>query len=284
MLRLGENQNLKIIRKTDFGVYLSEGEGEGENVLLPIKQVPPGAKIYDEIKVFLYKDSKDRLIATTNTPKITLGQVRPLKVISVGKIGAFLDWGLEKDLLLPFAEQLRRIEVGDELLIRLYIDKSNRLCGSMKDIYHNLSSNPPYAIGDRVNARIYEFSDNFGTFAAVDDKYSAMLKKSEDVRSLRIGDVINVRITGVKEDGKLDISLNDKAYIQMDKDSEKILSLLEEQGGFLTLGDKSSPEEIMKITGLSKAAFKRAAGRLYKKRIIIIGRDFIKKQDATDLN
>ena len=135
MLELGKRQSLTVVKTVDFGVYLSEGEGAGEEVLLPKKEVPEGTKTGDQLEVFLYKDSKDRLIATREEPAIQLGEVALLKVAETGKIGAFLDWGLPKDLLLPFREQTRKVEPGDECLVALYIDKSSRLCATMKG-YH----------------------------------------------------------------------------------------------------------------------------------------------------
>lgn len=264
-MKLGEIQKLKIVKIVDFGVYLSDVE-DGDRVLLPFKQVPEGAKRGDELEVFLYRDSKDRLIATTNMPYLVMGEFGVLKVLSVTKIGAFLDWGLEKDLFMPFKEMTAKVFPGDEVLVRLYIDKSDRLCASMKGLYHVLSSDSPYEKEEEVTGRVYEFSDNFGTFVAVDDKYQGMLPKYEGRDGLKIGQVITARVTKVKEDGKLDLSLRKAAYEQMDEDAEKVYSIIEEFGGVLPFTDKANPEVIMRETGLSKNAFKRAVGRLYKER------------------
>lgn len=274
MMKLGEIQNLKIDKKVEFGVYLTDGE---EKVLLPKKQVPENASIGDELSVFVYKDSKDRLIATTNTPGITVGQLGVLSVLQVNKIGAFLDWGLEKDLLLPFKEMVGRPEEGDEILVRAYIDKSNRLCASQKGIYELLSQKPPYAVGDEVEARIYEFGHDYGTFVALEDRYSAMIPRHEDVSKYKIGDVLMVRITGIKEDGKCDVTIRDKAYIQMDEDAEALLDLIDSYAGVLPFTEKASPEVIKRETGLSKAAFKRAIGRLYKERKISLNEGKIRR-------
>lgn len=263
-MRLGEYQELIYVKKVDFGIYLVEDENSQDKVLLPMKQVPADLKLKDRLSVFLYKDSKDRLIATVNKPYITLGQVAVLRVKEIGKIGAFLDWGLEKDLFLPFKEMVSRVEPEDEILVRLYIDKSERLCASMKGIYHLLSQNPPYIREDEVEGRIYEFSDNFGTFVAVDDKYSARIPKTENCRHLRVGDVVQAKVVEVKEDGKLSITLREKAYLQMDEDAQSVLELIESYAGVLPFTEKASPEVIMRETGLSKNAFKRAVGRLYK--------------------
>lgn len=281
-MKLGRVQTLQVIKKVDFGVYLSDIDQPKaeERVLLPKKQVPEQTRIGDEIEVFLYRDSKDRMIATTTLPRITLGQIAVLPVKEVGKIGAFLDWGLEKDLFLPYKEQTRKVHEGDEILVRLYIDKSNRLCASTKGIYDLLSTNPPYHIGDEVEGRVYEFGHDFGTFIAIEDKYSAMLPKHEDTSHLQLGDVITVEVTGIKEDGKLDVSMRKKAYMQMDDDAEKIMDLIESYAGVLPFTEKATPEIILRETGLSKAAFKRAVGRLYKERRIQIVDGKIRKNEA----
>lgn len=267
-MNLGEYQELIVCKKVDFGVYLAEKQNAEERVLLPAKQVPANLKIGDKLKVFLYKDSKDRMIATTNEPKLTLGGYAALTVKEIGKIGAFLDWGLEKDLFLPFKEMTTRVETGDEVLVTLYIDKSQRLAASMRGLYALLSKESPYKKDDTVTGRVYEFSDNFGTFVAIDDKYSARIPRFEDSSFLKIGDIIDAKVTAVKEDGKLDLTIRDKAYIQMDADAEKILQLLDSYAGVLPFSEKASPEVIKRETGLSKNAFKRAIGHLYKERVI----------------
>ena len=267
-MRLGEYQELIYAKKVDFGIYLSESADSDERVLLPAKQIPEGAKPGDKIKVFIYKDSRDRLIATTHEPKLTLGGLAVLTVKEVTKIGAFLDWGLEKDLFLPYKEMVRKVSAGDELLVTLYIDKSERLCASTKGIYHMLSTDSPYKKDDTVSGRVYDFSDNFGTFIAVDDKYSAKIPVHENAGYLKLGDVIEAKVTDVKSDGKLDLTLREKAYIQMDSDAEKILELLDSYAGVLPFSEKASPEVIKRETGLSKNAFKRAVGHLYKERKI----------------
>lgn len=208
-MNLGEKQELTAVKKVEFGMYLAEIRRMRPECFAG-KQVPEGLCIGDKVEIFLYRDSKDRLIATTHEPKLVLGQLAVLPVLEVGKIGAFLDWGLEKDLFLPYKEMTRKVNAGDEVMVTLYIDKSRRLCASMKNLYDLLSKDSPYKAGDEVEARIYEFSDNFGTFAAVDDKYSAMISKHEDSSHLRIGNVIAARVVNVKPDGKLDITLREK--------------------------------------------------------------------------
>ncbi len=269
MLEIGKRQLLTIVKKVDFGVYLAkEQEADPEEkVLLPRKEVPENVQPGDEIEVFLYRDSKDRMIATVRQPKLSLGEVAVLRVKENGKIGAFLDWGLEKDLLLPFREQVRKVRPGEECLVALYLDKSRRLCATMK-VYHYLRTDSPYEKDQKVTGTLYEISDNFGAFVAVDNCYSALIPKKEPLGNARVGDTVEARVTEVLKDGKLSLSLREKAYIQMNEDAQKLLKLLEEQGGELPVGDKSSPEKIKELTGMSKNEFKRAAGNLYKQRLV----------------
>lgn len=257
---LGKKVRLMVVKKVEFGVYLGNNQ---ERVLLPKKQVPKGIEMGDPVEVFLYKDSSDRLIATTNEPKITLGELAVLKVADTGRIGAFLDWGLEKDLLLPFKEQTAKVRKGDEVLVALYIDKSDRLCATMK-VYERLRTDSPYQKDDQVTGIIYEISDNFGVFVAVDHCYSALIPKQEAYGSLKVGDQVHARVTKVKEDGKLNLAVREKAFIQMDEDADMIMKRMEAYGGRLPFTDKADPELIRKEFGLSKNAFKRAIGRLLK--------------------
>ena len=274
-MRLGEKQTLRIDRVKEFGVYLTDGE---ESVLLPKKEVPQGASQGDELEVFLYKDSSDRLIATTATPRITLHETALLTVKETSKIGAFLDWGLPKDLLLPFHEQTRRVKAGETVLAALYIDKSERLAATM-NVYPYLSCESPYRKDSRVQARIYETSDNFGIFAAVDDRYSALIPKQEAAGTFRIGDIVDARVTSVRPDGRLNLSVREKAYLQLDKDAELILKVIDEYEGVLPFDDKVSPEIINREFGLSKNAFKRAAGHLLRAGKIRIFDDHLEAAD-----
>ena len=268
MFHLGEIQELQIVKMVDFGAYLAELDGE-ERVLLPKKQLPEGAKVGDRLEVFLYKDSQDRLIATVREPKLTIGQVAELTVASVSKMGAFLDWGLEKDLFLPYRQQTRRVKEGDTVLVSLYVDKSERLCATM-NVYKELRSDAPYHVGDDVEGIAYEQSDKFGVFVAVDGIYSAIIPRQEVYGEVSVGDRIHARVTKVREDGRLNLSVRDKAHVQMYPDMEKILELLKEYGGVLPFTEKADPEVIRRETGMSKNEFKRAVGHLYKERRIQI--------------
>ncbi len=264
MIELGKIQTLVVVKTTDFGVYLNtQGGPENEKVLLPKNQVPNGCTMGDELTVFIYKDSEDRLIATTTTPALEVGGLAVLKVIEVSTIGAFLDWGLMKDLLLPFKEQTNRVHVGDQVLISLYIDKSSRLCATM-NVYDFLKTESPYKTDDRVLGTIYQLSDEFGAFVAVDNLYSALIPKKELFRNLKPGDSIEARVVGVREDGKLNLSLREPAHVQMDEDSSLLLDRLNQADGFLPFTDKTSPEVIKAEFSLSKNAYKRAVGRLLK--------------------
>lgn len=272
----GKKQTLVMIKRVEFGIYLAETMKDAENkVLLPKKQVPADMEVGDPIDVFLYKDSNDRPIATVKEPKLTLGQTARLRVVSVGKVGAFLDWGLEKDLLLPYREQTTQVKAGDEVIAALYLDKSERLCATMK-VYPYLQKESPYQKDDVVTGMVYEISHNFGAFVAVDDKYSALIPKKELYGDLHVLEQISARVTGVKEDGKLDLGIRQKAHLQMSEDADKVLSLLREKKGFLPLHDKSSPEQIRETIGMSKNEFKRAIGHLYKEHLIMLESDGIR--------
>jgi len=264
MLKLGEKQKLVLVKQVDFGVYLAESkEHQEERVLLPAKQVPPESKVGDELEVFLYKDSSDRLIATTNRPKLMMGQVAELTVAQVGKIGAFLDWGLEKDLLLPFKQQTKRVREGEKVLVSLYIDKSSRLCATM-NVYESLRTDSPYGENAQVSGRVYQTSEQFGAFVAVDNLYSALIPKKELYGEVEIGKDVTARVVEVKADGKLTLSIREKAYLQIDKDAEILLQVLDSYEGALPFNDKVSPEIIKRETGMSKNQFKRAVGHLLK--------------------
>lgn len=265
-MRLGEKQVLTVVKIVDFGVYLGSDE---ERVLLPKKQVPEGIEVGDSVEVFLYKDSSDRMIATTKEPKITLGELAVLEVADVGRIGAFLDWGLEKDLLLPFKEQTVKVEKGDRCLVSLYVDKSGRLCATMK-VYPLLRTDSPYKKNDMVRGTVYGISREFGVFVAVDDRYSALIPRREVYGRMFIGQQVEARVADVKADGKMDLSVRGRIPEQMDADAQQIMERIEKNGGCLPFTDKADPKRIKMEFGMSKAAFKRAVGRLLKQGKVTI--------------
>lgn len=270
MIELGKMQKLEVIRITKIGVYLDAHCGnDKDGILLPMKQVPQGVELGDEIEVFVYRDSEDRMIATTQKPKITMGELAQLQVVDNSRIGAFMDWGLDKDLLLPFKQQTRAVETGGQYLVGLYIDKSSRLCATM-DIYKLLSDEAPYKGNERVRGTIYKINRDIGAFVAVENKYDGLIPNKEFYGNYKCGDNVEVRIKKVKEDGKLELSLRKEAYSQMADDAEIIFDKLVSNGGKLSLNDKSRPEDIDAELNMSKAAFKRAVGRLLKERKITI--------------
>ena len=263
MIEIGKWQTLQVVRSKDFGIYLAEHEGDDDAVLLPRKQVPEGLKAGGSIEVFVYLDSKDRPIATTDHPLITLGEIKRLKCANISKIGAFMDWGLPKDILLPFKEMTGKVREGREYLVYMYIDKSGRLCVSM-NLYKHLLSDGGYKKGDSVNGYIYEINEKMGAFVAVEDKYQGLVPKQELHKRVNVGDTMTMRITEVREDGKLNLSISQLAYQQMEEDSEMVYQAILSFDGVLPFNDKASPELIERELGLSKAAFKRAVGRLLK--------------------
>ena len=288
-MKLGEWNLLRIDRIKDVGAYLTDGRGE--DVLLPTRQIPEGCEIGDNVEVFLYRDSEDRMIATTHTPYITLGQVKRLKVKSVSDIGAFLDWGLSRDLFLPFKEQTVKVQQEKSYLVRLYEDKTGRLAASMK-IASALRPNDMYKAGDHISGVVYNVKKDFGVFVAVyadnventdnienniekEIAFSGLIHSKEVFENLYVGDEVTCRVVKAREDGKLDLAMRDKIPQQMEKDAEMVLDIIKSYGGRLPFNDKADAELIKKEFGISKNAFKRAVGRLYKDRLITINEDSI---------
>lgn len=276
-IELGKYQELIVTKETDFGIFLNTPDGDdSEKILLPKSQVPEGTQLKDVLNVFVYKDSEDRPIATMLEPDITLGGVARLYVNQVTPIGAFLEWGLSKDLFLPFKEQLYEVKEGDAVLVTLYVDKSERLCASMH-VYQALRNDSNYQKDDSVFGRVYEISDNFGVFIAVDDKYSALLPQKEVFENYRINQPVHARVAQIMEDGRLTLSVKKKIPEQMNEDAAFIYRCLEQENGFLPFHDKSSPEAIKNRFHMSKNAFKRGIGHLLKEGKITIASDGIRK-------
>ena len=273
---IGTRRTLTLARMTDHGAYLIDDDtAVDDEVLLPRGELTDELRIGSRIDVFLYKDSEDRLTATCEHPALLLGEVARLRVAAVTNIGAFLEWGLKKDLFLPFKEQTRRVKPGDEIPVALYLDKSERLCATMH-LYDYLKKNKTYRVQDHVHGQIYEIIDSFGAFVVVDDCISALIPHNEMNRELHTGDRVDARIKEITEDGKLTLSLAEKKKIQMRDDAARIYARLEEAGGFLPFHDKTSPEIIKREFHTSKAAFKRALGRLKKENRITIHEDGIR--------
>lgn len=271
MIELGKTQCLNVVKKVDFGVYLGTEE---DKVLLPAKMVPDDIEVGDALTVFVYRDSSDRLIATTKKPALELGQLAVLKVSEVGKIGAFLDWGLEKDLFLPFKEQVTHLSAGDQCLVALYIDKSNRLAATMR-VYDYLTCAHGYVKDSAVSGTVIRINPDMGIYVAVDNKYFGMIPKNEVFGRIKVGDVVYGRVSAVRDDGKLTISLKQKAYIQMDEDASVIYDAIKQEGGELPFTDKADAQIIKERFDMSKNAFKRAVGRLLKEGKIEITQNSI---------
>ena len=278
MIELGKIQTLEAVRRTDFGVYLKEiGTDTEEEVFIPRQEVAQDLEMGTSLSVFVYRDSEDRLIATIQVPKLTLGKVAILKVVDVTNIGAFLDWGLQKDLFLPFKQQVGKVKKGDEILVGLYVDKSDRLCATMK-VYDSLSANAPYKKNQSVEGIVYSIKKDFGALVAVEYAYHGLIPTTEMIgKPLQEGDKVEVRIKNIRPDGKLVLSLRKQAFQQIEDDARKIMDLLEQQGGFLPLGDKSSPQMIKAHLNMSKASFKRAIGRLLKEGAISLTDEGMKR-------
>ena len=274
MIKLGKRQELIIKRFTSVGAYLNDEDDNGEDVLLPKSQIPEGANENDRIEVMIYRDSKDRIIATTKKTLGQVGEIRKLTVISSSMIGYFLDWGLEKDLFLPFSETVGAVEKFKSYLVAIYIDKSDRIAATMK-IRDYLSTDSEYKENEKANGTVYSVNKEIGAFVAVDNKFDGLIQKKNVFGILEMGDEIEVRINKVHEDGKLDLSLRERGYVQMDEDAQTIIDKLKESGGTISLNDKSHPNEIRKELNMSKSGFKRAVGKLYKDEIIVIKADGI---------
>lgn len=277
MIEVGKWQTLKMIRSKDFGVYLGAQEEPEETVLLPRKQVPESLKAGDEVEVFIYRDSQDRKIATINQPRLTAGEIGSLKVVSVSNIGAFMDCGLERDVLLPFKEQTTQVTVGKEYPVYMYVDKSERLCVTMR-LYSHLDLQPPYKKDDFFQGVVYEYKEHMGAFVVVDGRYSGLIPKNEIFHRITAGDKVEGRILNVREDGKMDLSVRRPAHLQMDVDCDIIMQRLEELNGVLPFTDKAAPERIKQEFRMSKNEFKRAIGRLLKEgKVEITGQEIRKK-------
>lgn len=277
MIKLGEIQELEVFKKMDFGVYLKSSEDEkGEDrILLPKKQVPENTEIGDKLSVFVYRDSNDRIISTVNRPKIVIGEIGFLKVVEISKIGAFLNWGLEKDLFLPYKEQIGEIRNNGEYMVGLYVDKSDRLCATM-NLFKVLRTDSPYKVNDIVKGTVFSLKRGLGAMVAVEGKYLGLIHEGEILKPLRSGDEVEVRISHIKEDGKLDLSLKDAPKLQIDRDGDRIFNALAKNKGQLPLNDNSDPAKINEILGMSKSSFKKGVGRLMKRGMVEITKDGIK--------
>ena len=268
MVNIGQINTLVVVKKVDFGVYL-DGKELGD-ILLPERYVPASCMLEDEIDVFIYLDSEDLLIATTQTPKAMVGECAYLKVIEVNAVGAFLDWGLPKDLLVPYGEQQKPMEVGHSYVVTLYIDEaSDRIAASSRLNKFVVDTSPYFKPQQLVELLICERTD-LGYKAIVNQAVIGLLFNSDVVKPVSYGDRLEGYVKQVREDNKLDLCLQLVTREALDALSQEILAFIEAQGGVITLTDRSAPEDIAKQFGVSKSSNKKAHGKLYQKRLVLI--------------
>jgi uncharacterized protein len=268
MAEIGRLNKLKIKRKRDYGVHL-DGEELGD-IVLPKKYAPEKCQLGDEVEVFVYVGGEDSLRATTQKPYATVGQFAKLRVVANSSAGAFLDWGLQKDLLVPKKEQLAQMEEGKSYIVFVFLDqKNNRITASSKlDKFFGLDS-PNYDEGEEVDLFIYDKTD-LGYKALVNKSHGGVIYKNEVFQKLHIGQQLKGYIKKIREDLKIDLSLQQSGYQRVDGISQTILNIIKDHGGRIAVTDKSPPEDIYALFGVSKKIFKKAIGALYKKRLIII--------------
>ena len=269
MIKIGKRQKMKVNNIASIGAYMdAETDNPKDNILLPNNEienieVEPG----DYLDVFIYRDSEDRLIATLRKTYAVVGALSKLEVVDITEIGAFLDWGLNKDILLPRGQEEGKVKLGNKYLVGLYEDKKGRLSATMQ-IYKFLMPCSDYKSNDLVSATVYRIQKDIGVFVAVDDRYFGLIPKSECYEEYEVGQELELRVIRVREDGKLDLSPRALLHQQMDKDAEKLIEKMKLYRNTFPLNDKSSPEKIEKMLGMSKKAFKRAMGSLLKNGLV----------------
>ena len=272
-IELGKYNTLKVVKEVDFGMYL-DGEEEGE-ILLPARYVPENCKPGDELKVFIYLDNEERLVATTLTPLVQVGQFACLEVSWVNQYGAFLNWGLMKDLFVPFREQKMKMQVGKKYVVHAHLDdESYRIVASAKVDRYLSKEKAPYEFGQEVDVLIWQKTD-LGFKAIIENQYSGLLYESEIFQPLHTGMTMKAYVKQVREDGKIDLILQKPGQGKVEDFSEILLEYIHNNGGRTTLNDKSPAEEIYDTFGVSKKTFKKAVGDLYKKHLILLQKDGI---------
>lgn len=272
-IELGKFNRLEVVKQVDFGMYLDGGD-EGE-ILLPARYVPEGCEVGDWLNVFLYLDNEERLIATTLTPLVQVGQFACLEVAWINQYGAFLNWGLMKDLFVPFSEQKMKMEVGRKYVVHAHLDEeSYRIVASAKADRYLSKEKPDYQTGEEVSILIWQKTD-LGFKAIIENEFAGLLYDSEIFQTLRTGDTLTAFIKQVREDGKIDLVLQKPGFERIEDFSKTLFDHIREHGGRLNLNDKSPAEEIYDVFGVSKKTFKKAVGDLYKKRLIVLNEDGI---------
>ena len=279
MVAIGDYNDLEIIKQVDFGVYLDSDDGE---ILLPAKYLPAQYQLGDRIRVFVYRDSEDRIIATTLEPKARVGDFAALPVKDATNYGAFLDWGLEKDLFVPFSNQRDKMQPGRTYLVYLYLDEnSDRIVATAKYEKYLRQDTPQLSEGQEVDLLVAGFSD-LGIKVIINNQYLGMLYKNEVFRPLSVGEKTRGYIRKIREDHKIDVSLQKAGYEEVSDAADLVLDKLKAAGGKLALSDKSSPEEIYAALGMSKKTFKKAIGSLYREGKITLSEASIQVQAAGD--
>lgn len=265
-MELGKFNTLKVVKQVEFGIYL-DGGVEGE-ILLPARYVPEGCKPGDELRVFIYLDNEERLVATTLTPKIQVGEFAYLEVNWVNQHGAFLNWGLMKDLFVPFAEQKMKMQMGKSYIVHAHVDEeSYRIMASAKVERYLAKEQPPYKAGDEVHILIWQKTD-LGFKAIVENQFAGLIYENEVFRPLHTGMELKAYVKQVRPDGKIDLALQRSGQAHVEDFAHTLLNYIRQQGGTITFNDKSAAEAIYDVFGVSKKTFKRAVGDLYKKRLI----------------
>jgi len=272
MLKIGEYNHLRVIKEVDFGLYL---DGYEDEILLPKQYVKEGTQIDDIIKVFIYRDSEDRIIATTLEPKATVDQFAFLEVKDVSKAGVFLDWGLMKDLMVPFGEQKGKMVIGKSYLVYVYLDpQTDRIVASARIEKFLPRETPSFTIGEKVNAIPFEYTD-LGINCLINNCKIGLLFKNQLITNVKLGDPIDVYISNIRADNKIDLSMKSQESGNFQLLTNLILEELNKHNGQLNLGDKSSPEAIYNHLKISKKDFKKAIGALYKSKMIAISDQMI---------
>ncbi|MBO6517485.1 MAG: GntR family transcriptional regulator [Bacteroidia bacterium] len=275
MIKVGQYHTMIVLRETSVGLFL--GNAQGDEILLPNKYIEEGTKVDDHIDVFVYKDSEDRPIATTLIPKAVAGQFAVLKVNDVSSVGAFLDMGLEKDLLVPYKEQNQNLIRGKEVLVYVYLDEvTNRMVASCKTHKFIEKETIELEEGEQVELLIGGQTD-LGRHVIINNRYSGLIYDNEIFGKIRLGDTKTGYIKKLREDGKIDVSLQPQGYENMDSFETKVLEELDARGGELPIGDKSAPEDIYGLLGMSKKNFKKAIGSLYRQRLVVLAPTSVKK-------
>lgn len=273
MLNIGKFNTLKVLKIVDFGIYLDGGNGI--SILLPVRYISKAINIGEELEVFIYTDSENRLIATTETPFTQVGKFSYLDVKSVNKVGAFLDWGLMKDLLVPFSEQRSRMKQGGRYLVYTYLDDTTKRVVASSKIEKFLGNTIPlYTKGTKVHCLIYDEND-IGYKIIVENLHKGIIYKNQVYQNLEIGDEIDGFVKQIRDDNKIDVTINDIAVNRIDELAKRFHNFISINGGSTSLGDKSSPEEIKAIMSCSKKDLKKAIGLLYKQHLITINNGII---------